>query len=79
MSIDANTLIKRPSAAGTVTIDAVAALAFMIGTEIWGKEQFIKMMENTDPHATHIPAKMSVGTPSCKATPLKHWQKEDSA
>lgn len=75
MNIDEST----HSVSESVMMDDVAALALKIGKEIWGEEQFIKMMENTDSPTTPIPATRSAGTPSFKATTLKHRQKEDSA
>ena len=42
------------SAADTVTVDEVAAVALKIGQEIWGEEQFTELMK-TDGQAEPAP------------------------
>ena len=47
------------SAADTVTVDEVAAVALKIGQEIWGEEQFTELMKTdgqADPAAHAAPA-----------------------
>ena len=79
MNCDVNVSAKNHSAAETVTIDAVAALAFRIGKEIWGEEQFIKMMDTTElsvrPNTIMFPA----CNQSAKSKTIRHSSKKTSA
>ncbi len=74
-----NTDQKMNSAAESVTIDDLAALALKIGKEIWGEKQFIKMMESTEVVVTPLQIPDSTLNPSFKRTPLKHKKKNESA
>ncbi len=79
MNYNANSSITNHLTAETVTIDDVAALAFRIGKEIWGEEQFSKMMNTTElsvrPNNIISPA----CNQSAKSKTIRHRSKKTSA
>ena len=60
-----------PSAADTVTVDEVAAVALKIGQEIWGEEQFTELMK-TDGQAE--PAAHAASAPPVPIAPAKTYR-----
>ena len=59
------------SAADTVTVAEVAAVALKIGQEIWGEEQFTELMK-TDGQAE--PAAHAASAPPVPITPAKTYR-----
>ena len=59
------------SAADTVTVDEVAAVALKIGQEIWGEEQFTELMK-TDGQAE--PAAHAASAPPVPIAPAKTYR-----
>lgn len=68
-----------PSAADTVTVDEVAAVALKIGQEIWGEEQFSELMNAADLPETTVYSVVAVGPPSAPAPPYRGKHKKEPA